>query len=71
MVELIKAREIKSGVAPHLDLFMVTNLSEEVEEGVLELHVQLERLQGMHYPPDHLCQAQLYLLYFFLGSVQH
>ena len=55
MVELIKAREIKSGVAPHLDLFMVTNLSEEVEEGVLELHVQLERLQGMHYPPDHLC----------------
>jgi len=39
MIELIKAWEIKSCVAPHLDLFMVTDLPEKVEEGVLELHV--------------------------------
>jgi hypothetical protein len=56
MIELIKAREIECGVAPHFDLFMITNLPEKVEEGVLELHVQVERLQGKHNPPDHLCQ---------------
>ena len=39
MIELIKAWEIKSSVAPHLDLFMVTDLSEKVEKGVFELHV--------------------------------
>jgi hypothetical protein len=55
MVELIKAWEIECGVALHLDLFMITNLPEKVEEGVLELHVEVERLQGKHYPPDHLC----------------
>ena len=56
MVELIEAGEIECSVAPHLDLFMITNLPEKVEEGVLELHVEVERLQGKHYPPDHLCQ---------------
>ena len=56
MIELIKAWEIECGVAPHFYLFMITNLPEKVEQGVLELHVQVERLQGKYYTPNHLCQ---------------
>ena len=71
MIELVEARKIESRMAPHLQLFMICHLFEEVKQWVFELHVQVERLQRVHYPTDHLGQADLDLFNIFLSSMQY